>query len=155
MWDARLRVMMRWALLIVTVFNALSALVSGVAMLLTDGLGMPLSFLETSPFTSFLWPGVVLVVVVGGTQALAAVLLTLRREAALLWSAVAGFGLLIWIFIETGLIREWSWLQVLYFATGAIQLALVLGLLGIVAWLPRLPLDASGSPNAAGRGPRP
>lgn len=153
MWDARLRVMMRWALLIVTVFNALSALVSGVAMLLTDGLGMPLSFLETSPFTSFLWPGVVLVVVVGGTQAFAAVLLTLRREAALLWSAVAGFGMLIWIFIETGLIREWSWLQILYFATGVVQLALVLGLLGIVAWLPRLPLDASGLPNAAGRGP--
>lgn len=153
MWDARLRVMMRWALLIVTVFNALSALVSGVAMLLTDGLGMPLSFLETSPFTSFLWPGVVLVVVVGGTQAFAAVLLTLRREAALLWSAVAGFGMLIWIFIETGLIREWSWLQILYFATSVVQLALVLGLLGIVAWLPRLPLDASGLPNAAGRGP--
>lgn len=140
MWDLRLRAILRWGLLIVTIFNALSAIVSGIAMLMTNGLGMPLAFLETSPFSSFLWPGVILVVVVGGTQAIAAVLLILRWETALLWSAVAGFGMVIWIFIETGLIREWSWLQILYFGTGLTQLALVLGLLGVAAWLPRTPL---------------
>ncbi len=73
---------------------------------------------------------------IGGTQSLAAVLLIRRRPSALLWAAVAGFGMIVWIFVETGLIRGLSWLQVLYFATGTLQLVLVLVLLGVVAWLP-------------------
>lgn len=142
MWDARLRATLFWSLLVITVFNALSSIVSGIAMLATGGLGMPIAFLETSPFPSFTLPGLILVIVVGGTQALAAGLLVARRESSLLWSAIAGFGMLIWIFTEVVLIREAAWLQVLYFVTGAMQLTLVLALLGVVSWLPRAPLRA-------------
>lgn len=81
-----------------------------------------------------------LIAIVGGTQGLAMVLLLMRRESALLWSAVAGLGMLIWIFVETVVIHGGSWLQVLYFATGTLQIALVLALLGVVGWLPRRPL---------------
>lgn len=153
MWDARLRAIIFWSLLVVTVFNALSSIVSGIAMLATGGLGMPLSFLETSPFPSFTLPGLILVLVVGGSQALAAGLLMARRESSLLWSAVAGFGMLIWIFTEIVLIREAAWLQVLYFATGTVQLIMVFALLGIVSWLPRAPLHPTSSTDAlpAGR----
>ena len=101
---------------------------------------MPADFLATSLFASFTVPGLILLVVVGGSQTLAGMLLVMRRESALLWSAIAGFGILIWIFVETGLIRGWSWLQVLYFVTGTAQLALVFAMLGIVGWLPRSPL---------------
>lgn len=131
---------MFWALVAVTGFNALSAVGGGIAMLATDGMGMPGSFLAEGPFTSFLWPGIILLLVVGGSQLLALGLLLVRRESALLWSAVSGFGMLIWIFVETGMIRGMSWLQVIYFTTGAVQLILVVALLGVVAWLPRTPL---------------
>ncbi|MES2170326.1 MAG: hypothetical protein V4479_06330 [Actinomycetota bacterium] len=127
----------RWTLVVVTVFNALSALAGGIAILATGGLGMPLSMLEGGPFTSFTGPGLILLIVIGGTQVLSAVLLLLRKQSALLWTAVAGFGMTIWIFVETGIISGTSWLQVLYFATGVVQLALILALLGVVRWLPR------------------
>jgi hypothetical protein len=129
-----------WSALILAAFNTLSALAGGVGMLLTNGLGMPASSLVGSPFSSFAIPAIVLIVVVGGTQALATGLLIARRESALLWSAVAGIGMLIWIFVETVVIRGGSWLQVLYFATGTAQIVVVLALLGVVLWLPRLPL---------------
>lgn len=121
-----------WMLVIVTVFNALSALAGGIAIL-AGLLPLPLSMLEGSPFDSFFWPGVILLLVVGGTQSVSAILLLRRRNASLLWSAVAGFGMIIWIFVETGIIQGSSWLQILYFATGAAQLALVLALLGVVS----------------------
>lgn len=118
---------------------------------------MPASMLANGPFDSFTWPGVILLAIVGGTQAIAGVLLLRRRESALAWSAVAGFGMVIWIFAETGIIAGISWLQVLYFATGALQLALVLALLGVVGRLPRAALRpdravAGSSDPASARG---
>ena len=56
----------------------------------------------------------------------------LVEGAALLLSAVAGFGMLIWIFVELALIRHYSWLQAAYFGLGALELILVLVLLGII-----------------------
>ncbi|RWZ58303.1 hypothetical protein ELQ92_14870 [Labedella populi] len=117
-------------------FNALSAIAGGIAILATDGLGMPISMLSGSPFTSFLWPAVILIAVVGGTQVTAVVLVVARRAEALAASAVAGFGMVIWIFVETGIIRGLSWLQIVYFATGVLQLALVIVLSGALSWLP-------------------
>ena len=132
-----------WSLVALTGFNALSAIAGGIAVFVTDGLGMPVSFLASGPFTSFTWPAVILVVVVGGSQVLAGGLLLGRREASLLWAAVAGFVMLVWIFVETIIIGGGSFLQVLYFATGGVQIILVLALLGVVAWLPRQPLRAA------------
>jgi hypothetical protein len=138
--DTWLRPTARWALITITSFQAVSAIVGGLGILVADGLGMPTTFLEGGPFTSFLWPGLILLIVVGGTQGLAAGLLLRHRESALLWSAVAGFAMIIWIFVETVMIGGFSWLQALYFITGMAQLVLVLALLGIVGWLPRMPL---------------
>ncbi|MGK9147791.1 pyridoxamine 5'-phosphate oxidase family protein [Plantibacter flavus] len=143
----RFRTTIAWGLVVVTVFNVLSAVVGGVAMLLTNGLGMPTSFLAGGPFTGFLVPALILVLVVGGTQTAAAVLLLARREAALVWTAVAGFGLVIWIVVETAMIRGFSWLQLVYFTTGVLQVILVVALLGAVAWLPRRPLSDAFRPN--------
>lgn len=129
-----------WGAVVLACFNTLSAIGGGVGMLATNGLGMPLSALAGSPFSSFAIPAGVLIVVVGGTQGLAAGLLAARRESGLLWSAVAALGMLIWIFVETVVIRGGSWLQALYFTTGMLQIVVVLALLGVVAWLPRHPL---------------
>jgi hypothetical protein len=129
-----------WGAVSLSVFNALSAIAGGIGILATDGLGMPASLLTNGPFTTFTIPGLVLLVIVGGTQTLSAWLLIVRAESALLWTAVAGAGMVIWIFVETGIIAGISWLQILYFVTGAAQIIAVDALLGVVAWLPRRPL---------------
>ena len=144
MRESLLRSAAWWSLVVVSVFNAVSAIAGGIAILATGGMGMPSSMLAGGPFTSFTWPGLILLALVGGSQALASWLLIARRPSALFWSSVAGFGMIIWIFVETGIIRGLSWLQVIYFATGALQLALVLALLGVAGWLPRAASLPSG-----------
>lgn len=124
----------RGTLLTITIFNAVSALAGGAAIL-TGWLRMPPSLLDGSPFDTFLWPGIILLVIVGGTQAVAAVLLLRRSGSSLAWASIAGFGMIIWIFVETGIIAGLSWLQVLYFATGTVQLVLVLAQSGVVKWI--------------------
>jgi len=68
---------------------------------------------------------------VGGTQLSAAVALLAKRRAAILLSAVAGFGMMIWIFAELAIIRQYSCLQAAHFALSGIELSLVLELLEI------------------------
>ena len=113
------------------VFGALSAMIGAVFALALHGGGVPVEYLANSPFSSFVVPGLVLGIVVGGTQTVAAVALVARRQHALLLSAVAGFGMLIWIFVELAVIQHYSWLQGVYFAHGVLELLLVLALLGV------------------------
>lgn len=143
----RLRVLSFWSLVALAIFQAVSAFAGGIGLMATAGLGTPQSALDDGPFRSFVWPGVILVGVVGGSQALAAGLLLARRESALLWSAVAGFGMLVWIFTETGMIRGMLWLQALYFSTGIAQLVAVMAMLGVAAWLPRTSLASLSTPE--------
>lgn len=138
---AKLRRVAFVALVVLCAFDALSAVGGAVAIVATGGMGMPMSMLANGPFDSFFWPGVILGLVVGGTHLIAAVLLIRRRESAFFWASVAGFGLVVWIFVETAIIAGISWLQVIYFATGVAELALVLALLGVVRWMPRAPLS--------------
>lgn len=102
-----------------------------LARLLKRPLRCPLAeHLAGTPFPSFLVPGLVLGVIVGGTQLVAAVAIPTRRHWALLMAAVAGFGMLIWIFIELAIVG-YSWLQSVYFGLGVLELILVLALLGV------------------------
>jgi hypothetical protein len=124
-------------LIAVSSFHALSAVGGGIGMVVADGLSMPKSLLANSPFSTFLIPGLILLVVVGGTQSAASILLFRRNPSALLWSAVAGFGMLIWIIAEIAMIHALTWAQLIYVVSGFLQLILVFSLLGIVSWLPR------------------
>ena len=129
-------------LVVVSVFHALSAVGGGIGMVVADGLSMPKALLATSPFSTFLVPGLILTIVVGGTQTMASLRLLQRRPSALLWSAIAGFGMVIWIVSEIGFLQVLSWSQFLYVVSGLLQLLLVIALLGVVGWLPRvLPLS--------------
>lgn len=128
----------RMTLIVVVIFNAVSAAGGAIGMMFTGGLGMPANLLEGSPFSSFMAPALILLVVIGGTHALAAMLLLRRRRSSLLWSAIAGFGMIIWILTEIVIISGFNWIQGVYFATGIVELALVLALLGIVTWIPRM-----------------
>lgn len=114
-------------------FNALSALAGLFALTVGGGLGMPLEYM--GPFDSFVVPGLILGIVVGGTQSWSTVALVRRTADAPLATAVAGFGMQIWIVVEIGLIDDFVWLHALYFATGTAQLVLLFGMLGVTPWL--------------------
>ncbi|TXK17785.1 hypothetical protein FVQ89_09840 [Homoserinibacter sp. GY 40078] len=92
---------------------------------------MSRSLLEGSIFPDYLWPGVILGVVVGGTQLLPILAIRARLDVAWGLFATAGFGMMIWIFVETGVIRGLSALQFIYFGTGLAQCVLVMLVLGI------------------------
>jgi hypothetical protein len=124
-------------LIVVEIFNLLSAVAGGIALVSSNGLGMPSSLLDPSPFDSFTGPGLILALVVGGTHAAALVLAALNRPVALAAAAAAAFGMIIWIYVEVSLLLFYHWLQTVYFASGIAQLVLVLMLLGVCPGRPR------------------
>lgn len=95
-------------------FIGLSAIAGG-SVLMANGAGMPLSNLDGSVFSGYVWPGAVLVFVVGGTHLGAATLLLRGHRYEMESTAVAGFGLLIWIFTEVCIVGYHGWLQSVYF----------------------------------------
>ncbi|MBV1778986.1 hypothetical protein KRR55_07665 [Paeniglutamicibacter sp. ABSL32-1] len=121
----------RTALLVLLLFGSLSAFAGAVMAIVFKGAGVPLEYLQGSPFDSFMVPGIILGVVVGGTQGLAAALLRAHHPSSMLWSAVAGFGMIIWVFVELAIILEYSFLQAIYFGLGTLELVLVFFMLGI------------------------
>ncbi|MCU1568192.1 MAG: hypothetical protein JWQ56_3129 [Pseudarthrobacter sp.] len=128
------------------IFNAVSSLGGAVLAIVFNGAGVPLEVLAGTWFeASFVVPGLILGVILGGTHAVAAVALITRRRWALLASAVAGFAMLIWTFTELAMIG-YSWLQSVYFALGTLELIFVLALLGIA---PTVVLPWRASPEQA------
>jgi hypothetical protein len=121
----------RILLLVVAGFNALSAIGGGIGLIAPGSLGMPSAWIDGTGF-SYVTTGVILLVVVGGTQTAAFVLLLLRRPYALLANAVAGFGMVLWIYVEVALLPVSSILQTIYIGTGIAQLALTLACLGVL-----------------------
>jgi hypothetical protein len=124
----------RWArrvLLGLLYFGAISAVAGAILGVAANGAGVPLVYLQGTPFTSFVIPGLILGLVVGGTQGLAAIIVHRRHSYGPLAAAVAGFGMTIWIFVEVVIIG-YSWLQAVYLALGIGELALVLVLLGVL-----------------------
>lgn len=126
------RGLVRGALVTVGVFNALSAVGGGIGLLTPGSMGIPLEIIEGSVFTSYLWPAVILIAVVGGTQAFAVAAELRRARTAPFWAAVAGFGMVVFIFVELAIMRGFSVLHGIYFGTGLLQLVLVLALLDVL-----------------------
>ena len=122
----------RIVLPVVAWFNLLSALGGMVGLTFGGGLGFPLKRIEGSGFATYFWPGIILGVVVGGTQAVA--LAAQYGTFALVWGlhATAGLVMMIWIFVEIAVMLEWSPLHGIYFATGLVQT--VFAVLAFGAW---------------------
>jgi hypothetical protein len=87
-------------LAILLLFTGLVSIISGIMMIVTNGMGMPISWLEGTAFSSYLIPGLILLVVIAGVTILAGILLIMRKKGAIEASAASGFGLLIWLFTE-------------------------------------------------------
>lgn len=119
------RKFIRYITLLLLVLNGIGALIGGIPMLAyPDGSanGIPLSYLEHSPFANYFIPGLVLVIGNGVFSLLAflGLLLNVRHHAWLVTGQ--GIFLLGWIVIQMILIREVNFLHV---AFGSIGIALI------------------------------
>jgi hypothetical protein len=141
----------RVALSVIAWFNAVTAIGGGIA--LAAGLmGAPEEWLEGTPFSSYLVPGILLAVVVGGIQAAAIVAERRRLAVGPGVHAAAGLTMMTWIFGELAVLMVWAPLQGIYFALGLAQTALAVVALG--AWpAPFLARDLADTREAAS--PRP
>ena len=117
---------MRWThltLVVTETFVALSAFVAGAMFVVEPSgrlMGMTEATLARSPFRSYLVPGIVLFVVVGGTQALAA-WAEMRRWPRAGWlSVVAGVVLAGWIVVQVAMIGLGHPMQPSLFVVGVV-----------------------------------
>jgi hypothetical protein len=117
-------------LIILTSFLALTAIGGGIG-LLTGLNAPPLVFLDGSPFSSYIIPGLALLILVGGTAAFASI--SLFRNHRYAWTVVVASATVVVVFeiVEVtyigspeGIARN---LQIFYFLYG-----IILGILGFV-----------------------
>lgn len=127
----------RTALLCLQAFVGVTAVAGGGALMigsLDPGLATAITpspeYLRGSPFSSYLVPGAVLAIVLGGVHLLSFAWLLRRQRWALLAAAVAAFDTLIWIFVQM-IIIPFSVLQAVYFTAGLAEVGFLLLLLGV------------------------
>ena len=119
---------------ILQLFIGLGAVAGGVG-LISGGLKFPLEWLSRSPFSDYLIPGIVLLVV-NGIGSLIGSIASFRRYRYAGEIAVAlGLFLTLWIVIQVYWIGGIHWLHILYFVLGVLELMLGLLLLrSLHAW---------------------
>lgn len=107
-----------------TALAGLSSVAGGLMLALSLGpsaAAPPLSLLQYTPFSTFVVPGVLLAVVVGGANLAAAYLAWTRSHAAIDAALLAGGALTVWILAEAAMFRAVHGLHV---ACGALGLAI-------------------------------
>jgi len=121
-------------LFVASVFVALTAAGGGIT--LAAGVDkFPADWLIGTPFSSYLIPGLILAIVVGGSAVVAAVATLRRSDAGALTSMLAGAILLGWLVGERLILppaafpTQFSWLEAFYVAVGLLMLAP-----GLVVW---------------------
>ena len=113
----------RIALGLLLAFGALNAFGGGVYGM-SGAPGVPARWLEGSPFTDYVVPGVILFVVVGGALALAAFGVLADRPWAVRASLAAAVVLLGWMTVQIAIIGLVSWMQPVTAAAGWLVLVL-------------------------------
>ncbi len=123
---------------ILQLFIGLGAVAGGLGLVLEPSganLGIPLDMLNHSPFSDFLIPGIVLLIVNGFGSIAGSVLSFKRFQHAAEIALVLGIFLVAWILIQIYWIHDFHWLHALYLILGIIELAL--------GWLLRKAVRAS------------
>ena len=108
-------------------FVGVGAVICGVLLIVgPDGryLQMPIDMLSKSPFRNFLIPGLILFLVNGVGNVVAAILCFKMHRIAGFGGMFFGFGLIIWLFVQISMIGGGTFLQYLYFILGILELLL-------------------------------
>lgn len=77
--------------------------------------GLQADILQTTPFTNFLLPGLLLLIVIGGVFFITFFLLLIRHPHRFGWSLAAGTVLLSWLLVQYLLIPVSIWLDIFFF----------------------------------------
>ncbi|MCM2980046.1 hypothetical protein M3599_03780 [Niallia circulans] len=133
-----------YLLIFLHVFLGIGAFFGGILLIVSPSgsmLSMPLTILENSPFSNFLFPGIILFVGLGIMPIMTAIFLitekplrmaeklSLYKEAHWAWnsSLYIGFNLIIWITVQLFIIQEAAVIHIFYLFLGmAIQLLTLL-----------------------------
>lgn len=102
-------------------FAAMNAFAGGVYAL-SGAPGVPTAWLAGSPFRSYFVPGMFLLVVVGGSFAVASVAVFARTRFARPTAAAAGLLVLLWLAVQVAIIGYASWMQPTTAAAGVLVL---------------------------------
>lgn len=109
------------------VFIGLGAVGGGLALVLEpngSSLGIPLEILKSTPFSTFLVPGIVLLLV-NGLGSLVGATASFKRYWCAGEIAIAlGFFLAAWIMLQVFWFAGFHWLHALFLALGLLELAL-------------------------------
>jgi len=111
-------------LIILSIFLALTAIPGGFC-LLTGIAAPPVDELKGSIFTDYTIPGLALMIIVGGSAIVAAVLLIRKHKYALFYSAIVGLIIMTFEFIEVLAIGSPTGaglvMQIIYFVLGVVM----------------------------------
>lgn len=114
-----------FALIIFQLFNGLSGLLGGF-MLIKDPTGaslhMKMEWLQGTPFSTFLIPGIILFMINGVGNVIGSWISLKKKLSAGIIGSLFGAIMMIWIITQVILIGYKDFLQPLYFSTGMFQL---------------------------------
>lgn len=113
----------RWLLIAVEVLIAANAVYGGIG-LMVNGMGMPMEWLDRTPFDSWVLPGVFLLILIAGPMAVAAAAELKRLRWAYALSLGAGIIQIGWIAVQILVLARYFFLQPVLLLAGAIVVGL-------------------------------
>ena len=128
---------MRLLLLLLIGLVAITALTSGILLIYEpDGSLLKLTpgLLESSPFHSYLLPGLILAIIVGGCHFFALVVTGSKLQHSYRISLVSGAVLIGWVIGQMLLLSYFHWLQLVYLFIGLLIVLLAYHLMGKAAF---------------------
>jgi len=105
-------------------FVALGAIFGGVGLIADNAIGMLPEWLEGTPFTSWFWPGVFLLLVVAAPMVVAAYAEMTSRRWAYAASLVAGAAQVGWIIVQWLIFQRFFILQPIMLLAGIVVIGL-------------------------------
>jgi len=111
----------RVSLVILQLVVGLGGIYGGVEMIRhpLNAFGVTAGLIAGSPFDTFTWPGILLLVLVGVVPCTLTVGLIARWPGAVPLSGLFGIGLMAWIGVQWALLEDRLWLQPAMFIIGA------------------------------------
>lgn len=119
---------MKKLLIFLHAFVGIGALFGGGGAILNpvDPMGISADVLKNSPFSNFLIPGIILLLVIGFGNIFAAAVLYFKYEYSLYISHFMGLALVGWIVVQCIMMKTINILHTIYFFIGAVETVLSL-----------------------------
>ena len=126
----------RYSLGSLLAFGALNAIGGGYYGL-SGAAGVPTEWLTGSLFSDYFIPSLILLLVVGGSFVMAAIVVFAGLRIARMAALAAGFVVLVWLVAQVAIIGYVSWMQPTTAAAGVVVL--------VLAWLLPNPIDVKSA----------